>query len=65
MELKNWHVASNVLYLEALDQRSFLSADVGPRPPVKVHVEVVARAAGVLANETFLLLAKTTKNKVR
>jgi hypothetical protein len=39
-----------LLALNTLDQRSLLSTDIRSRSPVQVHIELVARPTGVLAN---------------
>ena len=40
-----------LLALEAFEQPGFLAADIGAGAAVQVHVDVVARAAGVLADQ--------------
>ena len=44
-----------LLALQALDEGRLLAADVGPGPAVHKHVEVIARPAGVVAQETLLV----------
>ena len=44
-----------LLALQTLDQGRFLAADVGACAPVDEHVEVVAAAAGVLSEKSFVI----------
>lgn len=44
-----------LLALDGLDERRLLPADVGPSPPQHEHVEIVAGATGVFANQTSLV----------
>ena len=44
-----------LLALQALDEGRLLAADVSPGPAVHKHVEVIARPAGVVAQETLLV----------
>lgn len=43
------------LAFDRLDERCLLTTDIGTHPAVDVNIEVVARTAGVLANETSLV----------
>lgn len=44
-----------LLALQRLDQRRLLAADVGAGAAVDEHVKVVARTAGVLADQTLFV----------